>query len=46
MAEDDLLRSRRNDAAIFYAESWELTHMLLLSPQYSRKAAARKAAEK
>jgi hypothetical protein len=40
MAEDDPLRSRRDDAAIFYAESWELTHMLLFSPQYSAKAGA------
>jgi hypothetical protein len=40
MGEDDPLRSRRDDAAIFYAESWELTHMLLFSPQYSPKAGA------
>jgi len=40
MAEDDPLRSRRDDAGIFYAESWELTHMLLFSPQYSPKAGA------
>ena len=40
MAEDDPLRSRREDAGIFYAESWELTHMLLFSPQYSAKAGA------
>jgi hypothetical protein len=40
MTEDDPLRSRRGDAAIFYAESWELTHMLLFSPQYSAKAGA------
>jgi hypothetical protein len=40
MDEDDPLRSRRDDAAIFYAESWELTHMLLFSPQYSPKAGA------
>ncbi|MFL6350224.1 MAG: hypothetical protein ACJ74Z_00010 [Bryobacteraceae bacterium] len=40
MAEDDPLRSRRDDAAIFYAESWELTHMLLFSPQYRPKAGA------
>lgn len=38
MPEDDPLRSRRDDDAIFYAESWELTHMLLFSPQYSPKA--------
>jgi hypothetical protein len=40
MAEDDPLRSRRDDAALFYAESWELTHMLLFSPQYNSKAGA------
>jgi hypothetical protein len=40
MAEDNPVRSRRDDAAIFYAESWELTHMLLFSPQYSPKAGA------
>ncbi len=40
MAEDDPLRSRRDAAAIFYAESWELTHMLLFSPQYAPKAGA------
>ncbi len=40
MDEDDPLRSRREDASLFYAESWELTHMLLFSPQYSRKAGA------
>jgi hypothetical protein len=40
MDEDDPIRSRRDDAAIFYAESWELTHMLLFSPQYSSKAGA------
>jgi hypothetical protein len=40
MAEDDPLRSRRDDASIFYAESWELTHMLLFSPQYSRRTEA------
>jgi tetratricopeptide (TPR) repeat protein len=40
MAEDDPLRSRRDDAGIFYAESWELTHMLLFSPQYSPNAEA------
>lgn len=39
MREDDPLRSRRDDAAIFYAESWELTHMLLFAPRYSPKAA-------
>jgi hypothetical protein len=38
MDEDDPLRSRREDASLFYAESWELTHMLLFSPQYSLKA--------
>jgi hypothetical protein len=40
MDEEDPLRSRRDDASIFYAESWELTHMLLFSPQYSREAGA------
>ena len=40
MDEDDPLRSRREDAGIFYAESWELTHMLLFSPQYSPKTGA------
>lgn len=40
MDEDDPLRSRREDAAIFYAESWDLTHMLLFSPQYNAKAGA------
>jgi tetratricopeptide (TPR) repeat protein len=40
MAEDDPLRSRRDQAAIFYAESWELTHMLLFSRQYRPKAGA------
>jgi len=40
MAEDNPLRSRRGDAAMFYAESWELTHMLLFSPKYSPKASA------
>ncbi len=40
MAEDDPLRSRRDDAGIFYAESWELTHMLLFSPRYRPKAGA------
>ncbi len=40
MDEDDPLRSRREDAGVFYAESWELTHMLLFSPPYSRKAGA------
>jgi tetratricopeptide (TPR) repeat protein len=40
MAEDDPLRARRDDASIFYAESWELTHMLLFSPQYRPKAGA------
>jgi hypothetical protein len=40
MGEDDPLRSRRDDAAVFYAESWELTHMLLFLPQYSSKAGA------
>ncbi len=40
MAEDDPLRSRREDAGLFYAESWELTHMFLFSPQYSGKAGA------
>ena len=40
MGEDNPLRSHRDDASIFYAESWELTHMLLFSPQYSAKAGA------
>jgi tetratricopeptide (TPR) repeat protein len=40
MAENDPLRSRRSDAETFYAESWELTHMLLFSPKYSPKARA------
>jgi hypothetical protein len=40
MAEDDPLRSHRDDAGVFYAESWELTHMLLFSPQYSPNAEA------
>ncbi len=40
MDEDDPLRSGREDASLFYAESWELTHMLLFSPQYSPKAGA------
>jgi hypothetical protein len=40
MAEDDPRRDRRDDASIFYAESWELTHMLLFSPQYRPKAPA------
>jgi hypothetical protein len=40
MAEDDPSRSLRDDASIFYAESWELTHMLLFAPQYRPKAGA------
>jgi tetratricopeptide (TPR) repeat protein len=40
MAEDDPLRSRRDEAALFYAESWELTHLLLFSPPYRSKAGA------
>ncbi len=40
MDEDDPLRSHRDDASVFYAEGWELTHMLLFSPQYSLKAGA------
>ena len=40
MDEHDPLRERREDAGVFYAESWELTHMLLFSPQYSPKAGA------
>jgi hypothetical protein len=38
LAEDDPSRANRDDAEIFYAESWELTHMLLFSPQYRSKA--------
>ena len=37
---DDPAISQRDDASMFYAESWELTHMLLFSPQYSSKAGA------
>lgn len=37
--EDELVQTSREDAGIFYAESWELTHMLLFSPKYSSKAA-------
>lgn len=40
MDENDPIRLRRQDASIFYAESWELTHMLLFSPQYRAKAGA------
>jgi hypothetical protein len=40
MPEDDPLRERRDDAGLFYAESWELTHMLLFSPQYRPKVHA------
>ncbi len=40
MADDDPIRSRRGDASIFYAESWELTHMLLFSPHHSPRAGA------
>ena len=40
MNEDDPLRSRREDAGLFYAQSWELTHMLLFAPQYRPKAGA------
>ncbi len=40
MDEDDPSRSRRDDAELFYAESWELTHLLLFSPQYSPNAGA------
>jgi hypothetical protein len=40
MPEDDPLRERREDAGLFYAESWELTHMLLFSPQYRPKVHA------
>ncbi len=40
MDEDDPLRSRREDASVFYAESWELTRMLLFAPQYSPRARA------
>jgi tetratricopeptide (TPR) repeat protein len=38
--EDDPLRSRRDEAALFYAESWALTHMLLFSPPYRPQAGA------
>jgi hypothetical protein len=40
MPEDDPLRARRDDASLFYAESWEFTHMLLFAPPYSRKTGA------
>ncbi len=40
MTEDDLPRSRRDGTALFYAESWELTNMLLFSPRYRPKAGA------
>ncbi|HEX7359961.1 MAG TPA: hypothetical protein VF283_05690 [Bryobacteraceae bacterium] len=39
MTEDDLPRSHRG-TALFYAESWELTNMLLFSPRYRAKAGA------
>jgi tetratricopeptide (TPR) repeat protein len=40
MAEDDPLRTPRDEAALFYAESWELTHLLLFSPPYCPQAGA------
>lgn len=36
LPEDSPLRERREDAELFYAESWNLVEMLVLSPQYSR----------
>jgi hypothetical protein len=40
MSEDDPLLSHRDGADLFYAESWELTNMLLFSPRYRPKAGA------
>src|SRR5258708_36670602 len=39
--EESPLHNERNKAGIFYAESWALTHMLFLSPEYRPQFAKR-----
>ena len=36
LADDSPLRRERNTSEVFYAESWALAHMLILSPAYSQ----------
>jgi len=35
LADDSPLRQQRDTSEVFYAESWALAHMLMLSPSYS-----------